>query len=75
MDAKEPASLEVYADDKKHGVKYLVLTCLTIFIQTLHDVCLDAKIVCLYKHFVLHGSILLSMYWREACTSTTMKRK
>ncbi len=47
MDAKEPASLEVYADDKKHGVKYLVLTCLTIFIQTLHDVCLDAKIVCL----------------------------
>ncbi len=30
--------------------------------------CLDVEMICLYKHFVLRGSVLLSEYWREACT-------
>ncbi len=33
----------------------------------LNDMCLDAEMVHLYEHFVLCKSILLSMYWREAC--------
>ncbi len=39
----------------------------TVFTQTLHDMCLDIKMACLYKHLVLHGSPLWSSYWKEAC--------
>ncbi len=64
---EKTANLNVYTDGKKHGVECSMLTCPTEFVQTLNDMCSDAKMMCLYKHFVLCGSILLSMYWREAC--------
>ncbi len=42
---KKTVSLEVYVDDKKHGVKDLVLTCPNVFVQNLNDMCLDSKMV------------------------------
>ncbi len=38
---KKIARLEVYTDNKKHCVEYLVLTCPTVFVQTRTDICLD----------------------------------
>ncbi len=64
---KKPASLKVYTNNKKYGVKYLVLPCPTIFIQTLNDMCLDTEMVHLYNYFVPSRSILISTYWKEAC--------
>ncbi len=43
----------------KHGVQYLMLTCPTVLIQALNNMCLDTEMVCLYKHFILHRSIIL----------------
>ncbi len=57
---------EIYPDDKKNRIEYLVLMCLTVFVQTPYNMCLDEKMLSLYKHFVLHGNVLLSMYCREA---------
>ncbi len=47
----------------------------TGFIQTLDNMWLDAKMVWLYKHFVLCESIILSMYWREACVMQNNKKE
>ncbi len=33
INAKKLASLEVFADDEKHGVEYLVLKCPTLFVK------------------------------------------
>ncbi len=73
-DAKNLVSLEVYANNETKGVKYLVLTCPTVFVQTLGDMCLDTKIVRLYEHCVLRRSNLLSTYWREACAKNSDKK-
>ncbi len=32
-DVKRPASLDVFGDDKSKRIEYLVLKCLTVFIQ------------------------------------------
>ncbi len=60
-------SQEIYTNKTK-GIKYLVLQCLSEFTQKLGEMCLDTEMIHLYEHFVLCGSILLSEYWREACT-------
>ncbi len=65
--AKKPVSLEVYADDKTHGIKHSVLVCPTLIVETLNNMFLETKMVHLYKNFVLYGSILLSMHWRDTC--------
>ncbi len=67
-DATKPINLEVYANDETKRVMYLVLTCLTVFIQTSGKMFSHTKMVCLHEHFVLHGCDLLSTYWRKACT-------
>ncbi len=53
---QKAASLEVYALDEKHESRHSVLTCSTIFVQTLNVMCLGAEIVHLYEHFVFHGT-------------------
>ncbi len=63
---QKPATLEVFAYDEKHGVEYSVLKCLTVFTQTFNDMCSDMEMICLYKYFVLHGTILLSSHWGRA---------
>ncbi len=73
-DTTRPICLEAYADNEIKGVNYSVLTCPTVFVQTFQEMCLDTDIVCLYKHFILRGSNLLSMYWREAYTKTSDKK-
>ncbi len=50
-DASKLVSLEVYADNKKRGVQYLVLTCPTVFVQTLGKMSLDTELVCLLVFF------------------------
>ncbi len=60
-----PASLEVFADNEKHGVKYSVLKCPTVFVQTLNEMCLDMEMIYLYEHFVLCMTFLLSLLWTE----------
>lgn len=69
------ATLKVFANDQKHGVKYLVPKCPTVFVQTLDNMCLDAEMVHLYKYFVLCGSSLLSTYWREACNNNDNEKE
>ncbi len=64
----KPVSLEIYTDNKTKGIEYSVLRCPSVFTQTLGEMCKDREMIHLYKHFVLHGSVLLSEYWREACT-------
>ncbi len=54
--------LEVYVDDKKYGIEYLVLTGLSLFSQILDVLCLDTEMEHLYKHFDLQGKVLLSIY-------------
>ncbi len=61
-------SLEIYNDNKTKGIEYSVLRCLSVFVQTLGEMCLDTEMIHLYEHFVLCQSVLLSEYWREACT-------
>ncbi len=61
-------SLEIYTDNETKGIEYSVLCCPSVFTQTLGGMCLDTEMMRPYKHFVLHGSILLSEYWREACS-------
>ncbi len=56
----------VFAGNDKHGVKYSVLKCPTVFTQTLNDLCSDMEKICLYKYFVLHEMTLLSFYWEQA---------
>lgn len=51
-----------FENNEKHGVEYLVLKCATVFVETLNSMFLDAKMLHLYKHFVLHKSSLLSSY-------------
>ncbi len=63
----KPVSLEIYTDDKTKGIEYLMLRFPSVVIQTLGKMCSDTKMVRLYRHFVLHGSIILSEYSREAC--------
>ncbi len=63
--SKMPASLEVFADNEKHGVKYSVLKCPTVFVQTLNEMCLDMEMIYLYEHFVLCMPFLLSLLWTE----------
>ena len=53
-------SLEIYTDDETKRIEYLVLRCLSVFVQTLGEMCLDMEMIHLYKHFVLCGSVLLS---------------
>ncbi len=65
-DPTKLVSLEIYTNNETKGIEYLVLQCPSLFIQTLGDMCLDTKMVHLYKHFVLCWSILRSEYWREA---------
>ncbi len=43
---------------KKRVVKYSVQSLPTLFVQTLNNMCLDAEMVSLYKHFVLSIRIL-----------------
>ncbi len=64
----KPVSLEIYTDNETKGIKYLVLQCPSVFVQTLGVMCSDTEMIRLYKHFVLCGSILVSEYWREAYT-------
>ncbi len=54
------ASLEVCANDEKHGVEYLELTFLAVFIQTLNNVCSIAKMEHLFEHYFLCESIFRS---------------
>ncbi len=61
-DPTKPVSLEIYTNDKTKGIEYLVLYFPSLLIQTLGEMCLDNKMVHLYKHFVLCRSILLSEY-------------
>ncbi len=65
-DAKKPASLEVFAANDKHKVEWMVLKCQPDFIQTLKT-CVDMGMVCLYEHFVLPGTSLLSLHLTDAC--------
>ena len=51
-DVKRPASLDVFGDDKSKRIEYLVLKCLTVFVQTLNNMCFNAEMVHLYKNFV-----------------------
>ncbi len=67
-ESKKPVSLEIYTNDETKGIKYSVLRCLSVFVQTLGEMYSDTEMIHLYKHFILRGSILLSEYWREACT-------
>ncbi len=67
-ESTKPVSLEIYTDDKTKGIEYSVLRCPSVFVQTLGEMCSDTEMIRLYKHFVLCGSVLLSEYWREACT-------
>ncbi len=69
--SEKPDSLEVYVNDKKHGVEYSVVTCLNLFVQTFNNMCLDAEIVNLYKHFVLCRRILLFTYTGEKLVQCT----
>lgn len=39
-------SLKLYADNKKHDARYSVLTCLTVFVQTLNNLYSYVKIEC-----------------------------
>ncbi len=66
-DPAKLVSLEIYIDNKTKGIKYSVLQCPSVFVQTLGEMCLDTDIMHLYKHFVLCRSVLLSEYLREAC--------
>ncbi len=43
-------SLEIYADYNKNGIEY-ALTCQSVFVQDLNNMCLDAEMVHIYKHF------------------------
>ncbi len=65
-DNKKPETLEVFADNEKHGVEYLVLKYPEVFTQTLNDMCLDTDMIHLHEYFVLCGTILLSSYWGHA---------
>ncbi len=67
VDPTKLVSLEIYNNNKTKRIEYLVIQCPSVFIQTLGEMCLDTKMVRLFEHFVLHGSILLPEYWREAC--------
>ncbi len=67
--AKKPASQVVFADDKKHGVEYLVLKYPNVFVQTLNEMCLDTEMICLCEHFVLRRTSLLSSYWTDDCSN------
>ncbi len=46
-----------------------------VFDQTLNNMCTDAEMVHLFKHFVLCGNILLSLYRREACIMHDTKKE
>ncbi len=60
-------SLEIYTADKTKGIEYSMLRCPSVFTQTLGEMCSDTEMIRFYEHFVLHRSVLLSEYWREAC--------
>ncbi len=64
-DPVKPVSLEIYTNDETKRVEYSLLRCPSVFTQRLGEMCLDTKMIRLYKHFVLCRSILLSEYWRE----------
>ncbi len=49
-----------------HGKMYLVLTCWTISIQKLHNICSGNEMAHLNNHFELWGSPLLSLYCKKA---------
>ncbi len=67
-ESTKPVSLEIYTDNETKGIEYSVLRCPSVFVQTVGEMCSDTEMIRLYKHFVLRGSVLLSEYWREACT-------
>ncbi len=73
--AKMPASLDVFADDEKHGVKNSVLKFPSVFVQILNKMCSDTEMVHLYEYFVLCGTSLLSSYWNEASGNNNNKCK
>ncbi len=52
-DLVQPVNLKVYANNKNHRIYYLVITCLTVSIKTIHDICFDTNTAGLHKHFVL----------------------
>ncbi len=56
----KPVSLEIYTNDETKGIEYLVLQCPYVFTQTIGEMCSDTKMIRLYKHYVLCGSVLLS---------------
>ncbi len=72
---QKTASLEVYAKNKKHSIKFSVLKFMTVFIQILNNMCSKAEMVYLYERFVLHRSIFLSTYWRVACAIDNDKKE
>ncbi len=50
---------------QKYVVNYLVLTCLTIFVQTVNGMCSNTEMVDLHENFVLFWSILCLLLFRE----------
>ncbi len=67
-DVTKPVCVQVHANNQTKGVKYMVLTCPTVFVQTLGKMCSGTEPVCPYEHIVLCGSNLLSKYLSEAWT-------
>ena len=71
----KPVNVEIYADDETRGLEYSVLRCPSVFNQTLGELCSDTEKFCLYEHFVLRGSTLLSEYWNEACSENKDRKE
>ncbi len=74
-ESTKPVSLEIYTDNETKGIEYSVLRYPSVFVQISWEMCSDTEMIRLYKHFVLSGIVLLSEYWKEACTEHKTQKK